>query len=161
MDALTNLGIDIKILLAQVFNFGILVGVLTFFLYKPVLKMLDERSKKIAESVKHAEEVEEMRNKAQEMFEEKIEEGKKEVSKMINSAKKDAEIMRKDIVEKANEKAKEVVDKAHLVIAQEKESLLADVKQEVVNLVIQTTGKILHDKDNVDEKTVDKILGNL
>lgn len=161
MDALTNLGIDIKILLAQVFNFGILVGVLTFFLYKPVLKLLDERSQKIADSVKHAEEVEEMRNKAQEMLDEKIEEGKKEVDKMINNAKKDAESMRRDIIEKANEKAKEIVDKAHLVTAQEKENLLSEVKQEIVKLVILTSGKVLHDKDNVDEKTVEKILSNL
>jgi len=58
METLSSLGIDLKILLAQLVNFGILIFLLSKFLYKPVLKMLDQRKKKIAESIKKAEEIE-------------------------------------------------------------------------------------------------------
>jgi F-type H+-transporting ATPase subunit b len=161
MEALQNLGIDFKILLTQIFNFGLTVGILTFLVYKPILKVLNERKQKIADSVKNAEEIEDMKAKAQEMFDGKIEEAKKEMDQILTRAKKDAEQMRKEIVDKANEKAKEIVDKAHLVTAQEKESLLASVRQEMVVLVLQASEKVLEEKGSVDQKTVEKILSNL
>ena len=46
-----KLGIEPILLLTQVINFTILVVVLTKFLYKPILKMLDERKKKIEEGL--------------------------------------------------------------------------------------------------------------
>lgn len=48
-------GIDWKLLLAQLVNFGVLFVALTWFLYKPVMKTLDERKAKIAQGVLDAE----------------------------------------------------------------------------------------------------------
>jgi len=49
-------GVNWKLLLMQAFNFGLLLVVLTYFLYKPVLRIIDERSEKVAEGVRNAEE---------------------------------------------------------------------------------------------------------
>ena len=46
------LGIDLKLLIAQVVNFGILLFVLSKFLYKPVVTMLEERQKKAEQTIK-------------------------------------------------------------------------------------------------------------
>jgi F-type H+-transporting ATPase subunit b len=43
MDALANIGVDWKLLLAQVVNFGILLWVLKRYAYQPMLKMMDGR----------------------------------------------------------------------------------------------------------------------
>src|SRR3989344_749237 len=51
-------GINWKLLLVQTLNFGLLLAVLTYFLYKPVLRLIDDRRKKIAEGVRNAEEAE-------------------------------------------------------------------------------------------------------
>ena len=48
-------GIDWRLLLVQAVNFGLLLLALWYFLYGPVLKMIDDRRAKIAESVKVAE----------------------------------------------------------------------------------------------------------
>ena len=48
-------GVNWKLLLAQAVNFGLLLTVLTYFLYKPVLKIIDERREKVAEGVRKAE----------------------------------------------------------------------------------------------------------
>ena len=53
-------GIDWKLLLAQAVNFGVLFVALTYFLYKPVLKTLDERKQKVAKGVTDAEAAEKM-----------------------------------------------------------------------------------------------------
>src|SRR3989344_1907356 len=49
-------GVNWKLLLMQAFNFGLLLVVLTYFLYKPVLRIIDERREKVAEGVRNAEE---------------------------------------------------------------------------------------------------------
>ena len=38
----------------QAFNFGLLIVVLSYFLYKPLLRIIDERREKIAEGVRTA-----------------------------------------------------------------------------------------------------------
>lgn len=53
---LVAFGIDGKLLLAQLVNFGVLFVVLTWLLYKPVMKTLDERALKIKQGVEDAEE---------------------------------------------------------------------------------------------------------
>jgi F-type H+-transporting ATPase subunit b len=47
------LGLDVRLLVAQLINFGLLVFLLNKFLYKPLIKMLDDRKKKIAEAAEN------------------------------------------------------------------------------------------------------------
>src|SRR3989344_4665432 len=53
-DLLTVFGINWKLLIVQAINFGLLMVLLWYFLYTPVLRLVDERRKKIAEGVKNA-----------------------------------------------------------------------------------------------------------
>lgn len=55
MEALANLGIDWKLLLAQVVDFVIVLLVLKRFAYQPMLKLLDERTAKIEKGLADAE----------------------------------------------------------------------------------------------------------
>jgi F-type H+-transporting ATPase subunit b len=54
---LEGLGVNPPVLISQIVSFLVLFGVLSFVAYKPILKMLDERSKKIKESLEEAEKV--------------------------------------------------------------------------------------------------------
>ncbi len=51
-------GIDWRLIVIQIFNFSIMVGVLWYFLYTPVLKLLSEREAKIKKGISDAEEAE-------------------------------------------------------------------------------------------------------
>jgi F-type H+-transporting ATPase subunit b len=55
MEALANLGIDWKLLVAQVVNFAVVLLVLKRFAYQPMLKLLDERTAKIEKGLADAE----------------------------------------------------------------------------------------------------------
>ncbi len=48
-------GIDIKLITIQIINFLVLAGILSYLLYKPLLKILNEREETIAQGVKDAE----------------------------------------------------------------------------------------------------------
>ncbi len=57
-------GIDWRLIVIQIFNFGVLAGVLWYFLYTPVLKLLSEREAKIKKGLEDAEAAERARNAA-------------------------------------------------------------------------------------------------
>ena len=46
-----GLGINLPDLIAQIINFGVLFGVLWLVGYKPILRLLDERARKIRDSM--------------------------------------------------------------------------------------------------------------
>jgi len=57
MEGIAGLGINLPTLLAQVVNVAILLVVLYFVAYKPVMRMLDERSNRVKESMEQADAV--------------------------------------------------------------------------------------------------------
>ena len=57
MDILENFGVEPVLLLAQIVNFAILLFILKRFLYKPILKVLEERKNKIETSMKQSEQI--------------------------------------------------------------------------------------------------------
>ena len=63
-DLISQLGIDAKLLIAQVINFVVLLVVLYAFAYKPILKMLHKRTEKIEAGSKNAEKVEQAGDQA-------------------------------------------------------------------------------------------------
>src|SRR3990167_5770479 len=94
-------GVNWKLLLVQAVNFGLLLSVLTYFLYKPVLRIIDERQKKIAEGVKTAEEAAR-----------KLADAKVEGDGMIGTAAKEAEQLVAAARSRADEKGAEIVKAA-------------------------------------------------
>ena len=66
MGGLAGLGINLPTLLAQVINFAILFGLLYLVAYKPIMRMLDERSGKIKESMEQTELIKEQAERAEE-----------------------------------------------------------------------------------------------
>ena len=54
-----KLGINFGLLIAQLFNVVLIVWLLSMFLYRPILNMLNERTRRIQDSLKEAEQVKE------------------------------------------------------------------------------------------------------
>ena len=97
----TVFGIDWRLLIIQGINFGLLLAVLSYFLYKPVMKMIDERREKIAEGVRTAE--------AAEM---KLAEAGKKSDSIVGSASREAEALVTGAKTRANEQAIEIIKSA-------------------------------------------------
>lgn len=143
MELISKLGIDWKLLIAQIINFCILLGILYKFAYKPVLGALEKRSKRIEQGLKQASESEERMREIDKMRDVKLREAEHQVGKLIEDARKDAERMRKEIVDAANSQAEALVIRAKTQIEEEKVKMVADLKHEIAGIVIQATGRIL------------------
>lgn len=106
-----NLGLDIKVLLAQIINFALLLIILKKFLYGPLVKMIDERNKKISTALDDSKKIEEtLRNiekKETEILSKAKQKAKNERAEMVALA----DVEKEGILKEAKELAKQEVEK--------------------------------------------------
>jgi F-type H+-transporting ATPase subunit b len=143
MELLTKLGIDWKLLVAQIVNFFILLVVLYKFVYNPVLNMLDRRSKVIEKGITDAKLSEERLAQIQKMQDEKMAATSREIGALLEQAKVDAEMVKKDLIATASLQAEDLLRRAKVQNAEEKEKMLYEVKREVASFIVDAASKIL------------------
>lgn len=163
MDILKDFGVQPILLLAQVVNFLVLLWILKKLLYKPILKILEERKQRIAQSLKNAEEIEKRLKEIGDKEAEAILRSAKEGEKLIKQATEasvqiieDGKRKYEEIVTKAVEDAKELTKHEKVKLEQEVKDHLA----EIVTLALEkVTGKIITQKDQkkMVEETVREI----
>lgn len=154
MNIFSNFGIQPILLLAQIVNFLVLLYILKRFLYGPILKVLDERKKRVTQSLKDAEEIERSLQKTQEESDKKFNQATLEARKIIEEATKDANTLLSDARAKATEAAQEIMEKSSQSIEFQKEKMMKEVRVEVADLVAMSlqkvTGKVLNSQDQKD-----------
>lgn len=163
MEAITSLGIDAKLLIAQIINFLILLFLLSKFLYRPIVSMLDSRSKKIEQSLADAKKIEEDMLQTEERTAKAIANAQDEAKKMINQAKTSAAEEAKRIVVAAEKRSEDLKDKALLEIKEEKEKAMTEIRTEVATLVALATEKVISRKldDKEDNRLIKEIIGQI
>lgn len=138
-----KLGIQPTQLLFQIINFGILFVLLTKFLYKPILKMLDERKKKIEQGLKDAEKAKKELEQGELKRQDIVKKAKDEAKGILEEAKKEGKTVEAEIVKKAHEEAGVIVEKARKDAQRENEELKKKLEDETVDLAAVMVEKIL------------------
>ena len=146
---MSGLGVNIWTLAAQVVNFLILLLLLYFFAYKPVLNMLDERSRKIKDSMEEVQKVKEQAAQTEEEFKKKIEAASKQGQEVIARAMRTGEEARQRAQVEAKQEAQVLVDKARVEIQRERNETIGELWQEFADLTIVAAEKVI-------EKSLDK-----
>ncbi len=139
-------GIDARLILIQVVNFGLLMAALTYLLYKPVLRVLAERSEKIAQGVKDAEEAGKAKAEATEEKKMVIAAANKEAEAMASRAKEYAVVKAEEILAQAQVKAEQVAKDALLRSEEMKATALKESEAEIAKLAILAAEKVLKER---------------
>lgn len=137
------LGIDLKLLIAQIVNFLVLFVLLSKFLYKPITKLLSERQEKIAEGIANAEKAAKALNNAEKESEKIREKAYKEADEILKSAKDEANKEAAEIVKKASNQAQRTLDAISKEKASFKDQTLLEVKKETSDVIILALDKIV------------------
>lgn len=147
-----SLGLDAKLLLAQIVNFAVLYFLLTKFLYKPVTKLLDERREKIVTGISDSEKAAKELEKA-ELASEKIKEkAYKEANEILTSAKDQANKEAAEIIKKTSLFAQQSMDEVQKEKLIYKEKVHYEIKKEVSDVIILALDKIVGSKMTSSEK---------
>ncbi len=143
MGGLASLGLNIPTLLAQLVNFVVLFVLLYLVAYKPILKMLDDRSKKVEESVKQTEYIKEQVAKAEEESRKRIEAAGKEGQDIIARAVKTGEDVRAQAQQDARKDAETLVARARTEIQRERDEAIGGLRREFADLTIMAAEKVI------------------
>ncbi len=152
MDALRPLGIDPALLVAYIINFVILVILLRIFLYKPVLEMLSKRQQKIQESLEQADKVRQEAEVQQAEFQGELEEARKTSQEAAARAAQETEKMREAILVEARKEAEQIREQARQQIEVERQHTMAELQQQVADLAVALTRKVIGETVAVDEQ---------
>jgi F-type H+-transporting ATPase subunit b len=143
MEVLSELGIDWKMFLAQIFNFLILLWALKRFAYPAILKMLEERTARIEKGLADAKAAAQKLEEIGEQEKKVLAEAREAAAKLL----KDAEAMAKKNSEAAQQKAREdaerLIELAHRQLAAEKAQMVSEAKAELSGVIIAAIEKIL------------------
>lgn len=103
MEFLGNLGIDVKLLIAQIINFGLLLLLLAKFLYKPIIKRIEKDETELEQAKIQSKKLEQQKNSFEEQKNKEMAQAKKQAQAII----KEAENIAKEIKKRARDDAEE------------------------------------------------------
>jgi len=155
-----GIGINLPLLVAFVVNFLILFGLLGFVLYKPVLKMLDERQAKIKESMEQAEQIKEQAAQSEEEIKAHLETARKEGQTLIAQAAQMGEKLKEEAKENAQKEAEILIAKAQTEIQQERDKAIDELRREFSNIAILAAEKVINETldKTKHRKVIDDVL---
>ena len=155
-----GLGINLQLLIAQIINFLLLLGLLYMFAYKPILKMFDERANRIKESMDMTESVKQQAANAEEDARKRIEEAGKEGQEVIARAIKTGEEIKQKAEQDAKPEAEALIARARNEIQQERDEAITELRKEFTDLTISAAEKVIEqelDKE-AHRQLIDKVL---
>ena len=154
-----SIGINPQLLVAFLINFLILFGLLTAVLYKPILKMLDERQAKIKESLEQAERIKEQTSHSEEQIKAAVESARKEGQIIIAQASQIADKIKENAKEGARKEAEIIINKASDAIKLERDKSIAELRSEFANLTVLAAEKVI--KESLDAQKHSKLINEV
>jgi len=140
---LEALGINLGYLISQLVNFTLLVVLLYFVAYKPILRMLDERSARIKKGLEDAETASRRAAEMEQEFERRMGEARKQGQELVAQATQLSEKARQEILDKARDEASGLVNKAKEEIGRERDVAMGELRQQVAELSLAISQKVI------------------
>lgn len=150
------LGFDLGTLIFQIINFGIVLFILRFIAYRPILRILESRRQKIEESLKAGTEMQKMKQEIHEERDKVLKETHREVQELIGQSREQAESIMRAAQTKAQEQSTLFVEKARVQAEHQLKALQEQFKKEAVSLVALATEHVLNQK--IDQKTDEALI---
>lgn len=143
-----------------VLNILILFILLRIFLFKPINKMLDNRTQAVQKDIDDAERARREAEELRQQYENSISNAKEEAVQIIKNAHESAETERAAIIRKSHEEADEIVSAASETIENERKRVIQQAHIQIADLAIEAASKVVGANldDDKNRKLVDEFL---
>jgi F-type H+-transporting ATPase subunit b len=149
LEKLGELGFHLPSLLIYLFNFLVLLGILYAFGYKPILRIMDQRSQRIRESLEAAERAKEEAARSQEEMRKELEAARRQGQALLEQARQMAERYREEERARAQEEVKSFLERARSEIQRERDMAIEEVRRHFADLAIAAAERVI-------ERSLDK-----
>jgi len=140
-----GLGIDLATFVGQLVSFLLLLGLLIFFGYKPIRKMLDERSNRIKQSMEQAEATKEEYEHAQIAVQEQTSKARDEGQAVIAQATQIGDRLKEEMRQEARQEAQAIVERTRVELERERDKAIDDLRKEFVDTSILAAEKVINE----------------
>src|SRR3569623_1714847 len=123
---------------AQVISFAIVALLLYLFAYKPILRVLEERRQRIAESLANADKIKAELASTEAARLEILNKANAQANKLIEEARTAAAKVQETETQRAIAGAEQIMVKAREAAAVEKQKMLEDLRKQIGQLVVRT-----------------------
>jgi F-type H+-transporting ATPase subunit b len=145
-----QLGIHPLQLAAQIVNFLILLALLWRFLYKPLLRALNDRRAKIEKSLREADTIEKELKTSREKAQRIVSAANERVAEIVTTSEKEAQDKRATRLKQAEAEATQIFKRAEESIHEERKAMQQEVRAQALSLVAQATERLIG--KNIDTK---------
>jgi F-type H+-transporting ATPase subunit b len=142
-DLIHTFGVDWKLIIAQAINFAVVVVVLGYFVFGPVMRLLKERADKIAEGLSAAEAARKDRETLAGERQSVLQEAHHNAETIVARAQEDGKNERATIVKQAQDRAEALLKDAQLEAEEQKRAALKASEAEIARTAVLAAEKIL------------------
>lgn len=154
--AVEALGLNLPQLIAQIANFFVLLVILRLTLYKPILKMLDERKQKIAEGLNAAEIARAEAAAAQANIQDQLLVARKDGQDIVAGAQAIATRIQAEAREQSNRDREVSLERARTEIQLERDRAIAELRGEFADIAVSAAEKVIN--QSLDRQSHQRII---
>ena len=154
------LSFDPGLFLWTIVTFFIVLAILKWKAWGPLINALDKREEDIREALASAEKARQDAEKASSEYEDMMRKAQAEAQQIVSEGKAAGERVKNDIQSSANDKADEIIEKAKAQIDAERRKAIQEIKSSVVDLSMDAAAKVIERNLDSDDnrKLVDQAL---
>jgi|YelNatPaOPRAMG01_1025707.scaffolds.fasta_scaffold153868_2 F-type H+-transporting ATPase subunit b len=158
----SQLGIDWRLIISQMVDFGLLLFVLWYFLYKPIIKLLKDRKQKIEEGITKSKIAEDRLLEVDLIRKEKIKEAEIKAAQIIKKTEDDLKDYENKFLAKTKEKEDIELKDFQSLLAMKKEESEEAIKKEVKQLVKDAISKTVEISPSlIDDVLIEKAIADV
>ncbi|HVY67361.1 MAG TPA: F0F1 ATP synthase subunit B [Patescibacteria group bacterium] len=157
------LGLNVKLFIAQLINFGILLLIFWKWVFPAVTKGLRNRTERIEKALSDAERIEREKREFSAWREQETTKARQEASALITDAQSQGLQLKQQLADETKAEQQKIVEQAKQQISSEKAKAITEAKTEIADLVIAASEKILRKKldAKADQELIKNSLANM
>ena len=140
---ISALGINLPSLLAQLINFTLLLVLLTVLAYKPLLRVLDERKKRIQQGLEASEEAQRRLAQTEQEVARELDKSRQEGQTLIAQAQQMSARIQEEGRQQARAESEQLLLRARSEIQMERDSAIAELRKEFADLTIRAAERVI------------------
>ncbi|MGH8631676.1 MAG: F0F1 ATP synthase subunit B [Burkholderiales bacterium] len=153
------LGFNLPALIAQLINFALLLIIFRLLLYKPLLRILDERKQRIQEGLDASDEAKRRLAETEQDVTKELEKARQEGQAHIAQAQQIASRIQEESRATARVEAEQLLERARGEIQLERDGAIADLRREFADLTVTAAGRVI--KEELDAQKHRKLIAEV
>lgn len=145
------LDVSFPTLLFTIINIFVLLFILKKFLFKPVMRVIEEREKMINDQFSQAKDAQDKADSMQKEYEQKLKDARKEAEDILSKAKERDSLEHEAMLERTRQEQEAMIAKSKSAIEADKKQAEIDAQSEIAALAMEAARKIISTKTNKED----------